>query len=225
MAIGRETLAWMCQNYRANGLPPIVRTPSPDPFEACVVLDAGAVGILAPYVETAEQVLALVGATKLRPLKGKRLRTVLASPDKLEPELKSYMAGRNADNLLFINIESVPAMDALDELLSVPGLDGIIIGPHDLSCSLALPEDYRNPTFKKAVKEIIRKACRKGKPVGIHFSEEPEMQIEWAQAGVDIVLHSSDISLFGKTLNNDIMKIKQALEGDVEVREYTGEVI
>ena len=64
--IGRETLSWMCRAYAAIGLPPIVRIPSPDPFEACKVLDGGACGIIAPYVETAEQVRELVGAVKGR---------------------------------------------------------------------------------------------------------------------------------------------------------------
>ena len=70
--IGRETLSWMCSTYAAMGLPPIVRIPSPSPVDACMVLDGGACGIIAPYVETAEQVRQLVGAVKLRPLKGRQ---------------------------------------------------------------------------------------------------------------------------------------------------------
>ena len=69
--LDREKLAWMCQAYHAVGLPPIVRITSPDPYEACVALDGGAVGIVAPYVETPEQVRELVGAVKKRPLKGR----------------------------------------------------------------------------------------------------------------------------------------------------------
>ena len=75
--IGRETLSWMCRACSAIGVPPVVRVPSPDPFEATKVLDGGAAGVIAPYVETAEQVRGLVGATRLRPLKGQRLQAAL----------------------------------------------------------------------------------------------------------------------------------------------------
>jgi 4-hydroxy-2-oxoheptanedioate aldolase len=223
MPLGRETLSWMCQTYKANDLPAIVRIPSPDPYQACIVLDGGAVGVLAPYVETVEQVKSLVGATKLRPLKGNKLNTALQSGE-LKSELRDYIEDRNTDNLLFINVESMPAVENLDKLLAVPGLDGIIIGPHDLSCSMDLPEEYSSTGFADVVSEIIDKVRKAGKPVGIHFSEEPEIQIHWARKGVNIILQSSDISLFGKALNNDISRIKNVL-GDSEVTEYKSEII
>ena len=223
--LGRETLSWMCQVYKANGLPAIVRTPSPDPYEACIALDGGAVGILAPYVETVEQVKALVGATKLRPLKGKKLDSALEQQAELNEVLSNYLENRNADNLLFINVESMPAVNKLDDLLAVPGLDGVIIGPHDLSCSIDKPEAYSSPEFKKVVVAIVNKARKAAKPVGIHFSEEPEVQIEWANKGVNIILQSSDISLFGKALNNDISKIKEALGEAGEISDFKAEII
>ena len=75
--LDRGTVAQMCLAYGALGLPPLVRTPSPDPYEACKVLDAGAAGVLAPYIEHPEQVSKLVGAAKMRPLKGQRLEAAL----------------------------------------------------------------------------------------------------------------------------------------------------
>ena len=210
--IGREKLSNMCQIYKALGLPPVVRIPSPDPFEACKVLDGGATGIMAPYIESADQVKTLVGATKLRPLKGIKLEEVLNNSLKMEETLEEYIRDRCINNLLWINIESVQAVENLDEIISVPGLDGVVIGPHDLSCSLNVPEDYKNPIFKKTVEKIIRQARDKNLSVGIHFSEEPQIQINWAKAGVNIILHSSDISLFGKALKNDVETIRQALD-------------
>src|SRR5262249_6912174 len=69
IAIDRTTLAWMCQTYRALGLAPLARIPSPDPYQATVALDNGASGVLAPYVETPEQARRVRGAGQLRPLK------------------------------------------------------------------------------------------------------------------------------------------------------------
>jgi 4-hydroxy-2-oxoheptanedioate aldolase len=217
--IDRTTLSWMCQVYKACGLPPLVRIPSPDPQQACKVLDGGASGILAPYIESAEQVRELVGAVKFRPLKGRRLKDVLKNQDSLESKLKDYLGDWNKDNFLIINIESVPALKNLEQILAEPGLDGIIIGPHDLSISLGLPEQYNHPRFEEAVKKIISKAREKGLGVGIHLSEGAEMQIKWAKEGVNIIVHSSDIILFQQRLKEDITDIRRALaEQDDEAK-------
>eukprot|EP01031_Cornospumella_fuschlensis_P020420 gene20420-25028_t len=130
--LDREKLAWMCQSYRAVGLPPIVRITSPDPYQACAVLDGGAAGIVARYLETAAQVRDLVGAVKKRPLKGQVLARHLAG-EALDPTLGDYVRNGAAARTLIVNIESVPAVEALDEILAVDGLDGVLIGPHDLS--------------------------------------------------------------------------------------------
>jgi len=212
--IDRTVLAQMCLAYNGLGLPPLVRIPSPDPHEARKVLGGGASGILAPYIESPEQVRELVGATKLRPLKGERLRDALQSRDSLEPQLKDYLRDWNKENFLMINIESVPAIERLDAILAEPGLDGVIIGPHDLSISLGLPEQYHDSRFEDAVGQIISKVREKGLAVGIHLSQEAELQIKWAKAGANIIMHSSDIALFGQRLTEDITAIRCALRDD-----------
>ncbi len=218
--IDRTTLAEMCQVYKAFGLPPLVRIPSPDPNEAYKVLDGGASGILAPYIESPEQVRELVGATKLRPLKGERLKEALQNQDSLGSELKNYLRNWNKDNFLIINVESVPALERLESILAEPGLDGVIIGPHDLSISLGLPEQYDNPRFEDAVRKIISTVREKGLGAGIHFSERPELQIKWAKAGANIIMHSSDIALFQQRLKGDIAAIRRALgEEDSTIKE------
>jgi 2-keto-3-deoxy-L-rhamnonate aldolase RhmA len=209
--IDRSDLAQMCLAYKALGLPPLVRIPSPDPYEACQVLDGGAMGVLAPYIEHPQQVQSLVGATKLRPLKGERLEEALRDRSCLGPELCEYLNRRNASNFLLVNIESVPAMQRLGQILAVPGLDGVIIGPHDLSVSLGVPEQYENPRFDKALEEIIREVRAKGLGVGVHFPQDPNLQIKWAPKGVNIILYSSDIRLFQQALAKDITTIRQAM--------------
>ena len=179
--LDREKLAWMCRAYRAEGLPPIVRITSPDPYEACVVLDGGASGIIAPYVESPEQVAALVGAVKKRPLKGRTLAEHLAGAA-LEPGLRDYVAKGAAARTLIVNIESRPALAALDEILAVDGLDGVLIGPHDLSTSLGVPEQYDHPKFLAACDEIITKARARSLGAGVH-AIYPKNRLDLRNAG------------------------------------------
>jgi 4-hydroxy-2-oxoheptanedioate aldolase len=222
--IDRVTLSWMCQAYRAVDLAPMVRIPEPDPYQACMALDGGASGVVAPYVETADQARALVGAVKFRPLKGRRLQNFLTAKERLEPELHTYLRERNADNFLVVNIESVPAMEALDDILSVAGLDGVLIGPHDLTCSLGIPEQYDHPRFKESVLQILAAARSKGLGFGVHFWGAPERQIEWARAGANLIMYHGDVSLFAQSLRKDLQKIKEALQDAAHQRSLPAEI-
>ncbi|MFP6886230.1 MAG: aldolase/citrate lyase family protein [Opitutales bacterium] len=223
--IGRETLSWMCRTYAAMGLPPIVRIPSPSPVDACKVLDGGACGIVAPYVESAEQVRKLVGAVKLRPLKGKLAETALLKPDAVDPQLRDYLDNFSSGNVLIVNIESVPAIENLDAILGVPGLDAVLIGPHDLSVSMEIPEQYRDPAFDKAVRDVIKRARDKNTSVGIHFWEGLDMEIEWAKAGANLIIHSGDISLFSSTLRKDLKEMREVLGNDTQLPNTKGATV
>lgn len=209
--LDRQTLSWICQTYQALGVPPVVRLPCNDSFEACKVLDAGAGGVIGPYVETADQVRGLAGAVKWRPLKGRRLQEALRDPNTMEPELREYLERRNGDKILIVNIESVPAIQNLDDICSVPGLDAVLIGPHDLSCSLGIPEKYDHPRFDEAVQTIFRIARKHRVGAGIHFWLGLDRELAWARAGGNLVMHSSDLAAFSRTLKSEIEQLRKGL--------------
>ena len=213
-ALSHTQVSWMCQTYSRMGLAPIVRIPSPDPNRASNVIDTGAVGVVAPYVESADQVQRLRGAVRLRPLKGEIRDHVLAS-SRIDETLDDYLKRRNDGHVLIVNIESTPAVAALDEILAVPGLDAVLIGPHDLSCSLGVPEQYDHPDFMKAVRTIFTKARTRNIGAGIHFTGDPTKQIEFLNAGANMLIHCADISLFARHLRRDLRTIKEAI-GDVD---------
>ena len=210
ISLTRKDLAEMCQTYAGRGIIPIVRVYKADHHLICQAIDAGAVGVVIPYVESVSDVQVLIGATKYRPLKGEKLNQYLEGKEKLTPELKSYLEKYNAGQLSIVNIESVPAIERLEELLSVPGLDGVFIGPHDLSVSMGIPEDYDHPEFVNAVREIIKTSKKFGLAVGIHFSEAIERQIFWVKEGINMVIHSSDYALFTQRLNKDLNLVRKS---------------
>jgi 2-keto-3-deoxy-L-rhamnonate aldolase RhmA len=213
--LDRNELALLCQMFKSISIVPIVRVPSPDAYRACQAIDGGAQGIVVPYIESRAQVAELVGAVKYRPLKGELLSAYLDGSKEIPPVLKEYVISSNSANICIANIESVPAMERLDEILSVPGLDGVFIGPHDLSVSLGLPEQYDHPVFEEAIKTIIHTTRAKGLHIGIHFSLEPERQIKWMKEGANIVVHSFDIALFLQRLLHDMHIIKVAAGDEV----------
>jgi 4-hydroxy-2-oxoheptanedioate aldolase len=208
----RVTLSWMCRTYRALGVVPVVRIPNADPYLACQLLDGGACGIVSAYTETPEEVRALAGATKYRPLKGARLERILNNPESVEPAMQAYMDERCADNILIANIESIPAMDNIDAILAIPGLDGVLVGPHDMTCNIGVPEQYQHPEFERVIAELIEKARAANVGVGAHFFWDTiDQEIAWAKSGANLLLHSGDISLFSRALSADLGTLRNAL--------------
>jgi 4-hydroxy-2-oxoheptanedioate aldolase len=208
----RQILSWMCRAYKGAAVAPLARIPSPDPFEASKVLDGGAAAVLAPYVETVEQVRALVGAVKHKPVKGQMPGAMLEG-DRACAAQSAYVAQYNAGRSLLINIESVPAIERLDELLAVEGLDGIVIGPHDLSVSLGVPEQWRHPRFVEAVETILGAARDHGLSAGIHmiYDEALDQYERWRDAGANLILHLADLLAFQFCLRRDLAAIRQTM--------------
>lgn len=218
-----DTLGWMCRAYRAAGINTIVRILKPDPFLATQALDSGAGTILAPYVEVPEQVLELVGAVKYSPLKGKKLKEILLGKEKPGAELEAYLKNHNKNNSLLLNIESTAGVMNMEKFFSVktfdgPGVDGIVIGPHDLSVSYELPGKYESREFIDLSCDIIRKARKYGLAAGGHNGSRGSLslQMEWVKAGANIIMHSSDVFMFADKYQDDINLIR-ALKGEKEI--------
>jgi 4-hydroxy-2-oxoheptanedioate aldolase len=213
-----ETLSWMCNAFKAAGVNPLVRILEPSPYLATQALDAGACTVLVPYVEEIEDVIALIGAVKYRPLKGKKLMRILHGEEKPSEELKQYLIHNNRNNSLVLNIESEKGVAMMNEYLAIqsldgPGVDGLMIGPHDLSTSYGMPEKYFSKEFLELTEGIIKNARAMGVAVGGHtgYRDSLDLQLEWAKMGATMLLHCSDAFLFANQLNNDLNKIKKLL--------------
>ena len=205
-----ETRGWMLRCYRAMGVAPIVRIPACTYQEAFLAVEHGAEGVIAPYIETVEEVQTLLAAVKYRPLKGAKLRAVLDGSEQLTPEEEAYFRKYNDGNLVLLNIESKVAVDNLERLL-LPGVDAVLIGPHDLSINLGIPEDYDNPLFEQYVSRVIEVCRARGVGVGNHSSWGVEAQIRWAKQGMSIVMYNSDVGKFVGGISADFAQVRQAL--------------
>jgi 4-hydroxy-2-oxoheptanedioate aldolase len=211
-----DILGWMCRAYSAVGINPVVRILEPSPFLATQALDAGAKAILVPYAENIEDIYNMVGAVKYRPLKGEKLNRILHGKEQPSAELAEYLKNQNKNNTLLLNIESQAGISNMKKFFSVqsvdgPGVDGIIIGPHDLSVSEEMPEKYADEEFISLTCEIIKKARASGIAAGGHtgFRGSLALQTEWAKAGANIILHSSDIFLFADKLQEEMNLIRE----------------
>ena len=222
--LDRGELERMCFAYKQLGLPPLVRIPRADAVLARAVIDAGACGVVASYMETVAEVHELRKGVKLKPLQGELLRTAMEAPEKFarsHARTKAYIEARQSSCALVVNVESQAAIDNLEAILAVPGVDAVLVGPHDLSCSLGVPEDFESPVFQKALETIFAKARKANVGAGIHMGMPPttagmtpDMATRWiTEYGCNVYIHAADVNLFATQLKRDLAQIKHTAGG------------
>ena len=196
MPVDRTETSALCHLYAGKGISPIVRIPLPSAVEATMALDAGAQGIVVPYIETVDQVREMVGAVHYRPAKGKQLKDFLSG--KREPTRKTteFLARFNRNNYLILGVESVAAYENLDKLIGIEGVDGVFIGPHDMTVSLEAPEEWDNPEFHRMIEDIVVRCRAANMGVGAHMSQHI-FPLERAQRlislGMNWLLDAADV--------------------------------
>jgi len=155
----------------AGGPAPFVRVPQASVENMKRALDAGAYGLLAPMINTREEAEQVVAWSKFPP-EGQRSFGSAYAGLSFNLSMAEYLRAANQQTVIAIQIESQLALNHLDEIFSVPGIDLAFVGPVDLSISLGLeplPENP-NPVFQQALAEIISAAGRHNLPLGIYCS-------------------------------------------------------
>ncbi|STW80265.1 2-keto-3-deoxy-L-rhamnonate aldolase [Klebsiella michiganensis] len=137
------------------------------------VLDIGARTLLIPMVDTAEQAREIVSATRYPPLGTRGVGAGVARAARWG-RVENYMAQANDELCLLIQVESKTALDNLDAILEVEGIDGVFIGPADLSASLGYPDNAGHPEVQRVIEQSIRRIRAAGKAAGF-LAVDPEM--------------------------------------------------
>jgi 2-dehydro-3-deoxyglucarate aldolase/4-hydroxy-2-oxoheptanedioate aldolase len=150
------------QAMAGGGATPIVRAPWNDFVTIKRILDAGAYGVLVPYVNTRQEAEAAVQACKYPPA---GIRGTAGSPRAAGygQNVSNYLPHASNQILILTAVETAEAVENLDEILAVPGLDGIFIGPMDLSASLGHMGNPGHPEVQVAIETIERKTLDAGK--------------------------------------------------------------
>ncbi len=172
--LGFETMQTMMQAMRGESCSPIIRVQWNDPVVIKRALDIGAHGVLIPWVNTREEAEAAVAACKYPPRGirgcGPRRAGLVGGRD--------YIATANDSLLVAVQIETAMAVENIDEILAVDGVDTVYIGPVDLSMSMfGAPGKWDEPSFQAAFDRVLEASARAGKPAGMYCGAD---NIEWA---------------------------------------------
>ena len=176
------------------GIAPLVRVPHPAPDAIRQALDAGAHGVVVPYCEDPEEGRQCLAAARYRPLKGRRLAETIRNGGPTDPVTRAYLEEYNRHSFFVTMIESAPALANLEAILAVEGIDAVFIGPHDLTVSLDLAEQYEHPTVQGAIATIIDTCNARGIPAGTQWWNTDLVRRELARGG-RFVLYSNDLNM------------------------------
>jgi 2-keto-3-deoxy-L-rhamnonate aldolase RhmA len=206
---------------KAAGKTVIVRVPEPNPLWVAEAVDAGADGVLVPYCESVEDVRACAWKLQVHPLKGEYFDRVAQGGDYPSPKSKAYLEKRNANRLFILGIESKPAVDNLEALVTAGPIDGVFVGPNDMTTSLGIPDEVDNPIYIDVLKKIIAVSESHGKPVMIH-QQTMETSKKAIELGARWILHSTDASFIRNGVNSDFAALREIASKKWEVASAKG---
>ena len=164
--VGIDTIKQQVRYARGAGIVPLVRVPRCERHLVSTVLDAGVLGVMVPFMESAAQAREFVSWCRYRPEGVRGLAFGFAHDDYTEGAVAPKMAAANGAILTIALIESAKGAENAAEILATPGIDLGWIGHFDLSNSLGLTEQFSHPTYLAAVAGIEAAARAAGKPLG-----------------------------------------------------------
>ena len=201
-----QTAVAMLQGISTTGVMPLARVPWNDPARLMKILDAGAYGVICPMINTRAQAEALVAACKYAP-RGYRSwgpvrASIYAGSD--------YGDHANDDLIVMPMIETAEAVKNIDEILSVPGVDAVYVGPSDLSLTLGCKPrlDQTDPPVVEAQQRIVDACKRHGVVAGIH-NATAAYALQMIAAGYQFVTLASDSRFLAAKAAEEVAAVRK----------------
>lgn len=182
------------------------------------VLDIGAQTLLIPMVDSAEQARQVVSATRYPPLGERGVGASVARAARWG-RIENYMAQANESLCLLVQVESKTALENLDAILDVEGIDGVFIGPADLSASLGYPDNAGHPEVQRIIEASIRRIRAAGKAAGF-LAVDPAMAQKCLQWGANFVAVGVDTMLYTEALDSRLAMFRSGSSGQTMKTSY-----
>jgi len=202
--IGYDVMLPMLQAVSTAGVPSFVRVPWNEPGTIMKALDAGAGGVIVPMVNSAEDAKAVVGACRYPPDGFRSMgptRARLVDIEWRQP-------------ICVVMVETVQAVSVVDDILSVPGIDAVFVGPNDLAVSAGLESSYegRDPRHRQMIEKIAASAREHKVTAGI-MCGSPEVAKQWHDAGYQMLALEADTRLLMNSSEQIAQRARKLLGG------------
>jgi 2-keto-3-deoxy-L-rhamnonate aldolase RhmA len=189
---GTMEVVQMLQALSATRLVPVVRVAWNDPVLVKRVLDAGAATVMFPYVQSAEEAQRAVASVRFPP-EGVRGMAGMSRASRFGT-VPGYLKTANQHVATIVQIETGAALEALEAIAAVDGVDALFIGPADLTGSLGHAGEFTHPEVVEAMSNAVQRAHDAGRPIGT-LGGDPTQVAQYRAMGFDFVAVSSDLGL------------------------------
>ena len=180
---------------RATGVSSIVRVGSKEEWPILRALDIGSDGVQVPQVNTKLDAEMVVEASKYSPLGNRGVSIFTRAGKYFSTEGVNHTEEQNARTMVIVHIEGEEGLNNLDSIMEVNGIDVLFLGPYDISQSLGVPGDVRNPIVEKALKNASDKARKNGRVVG-SYAKDVEMAKWLIDQGVQYLSINVDATIY-----------------------------
>lgn len=201
-----DNLLNVVQMARSYGISPILRTRDSEYHLVANLLDSGADGLIVPRVETRAQAERLVSYAKFPPM-GIRGCGTTATLDYKSEDWRQALPWLNEQTLLITQVESPQAIENLPEVVRLPGIDVILVGPLDLSIRLGVPGQFADPTFIAAIDKVIAICQAAGKPCGI-VMPNPDACKPWWEKGMRFFSCGNDTGMLAGVAAGNVKGVR-----------------
>lgn len=197
----------LCRAADGVGLAPVIRVSKNDPAQIQRALDIGSAGVQVPQIETFSDASACVKASKYSPLgsRGLSFATRAGMYTAAGTQITDQL---NQESLVVVHVEGKPGVENIGDIVSVPHIDVIFLGPYDLSQSLGIPGQVQDPRVIDLMEQCITKIRNADIAVGT-FADNPEIAQQWIDKGIQYIGLSVDVSIFFKACKNLVNAVKK----------------
>ncbi|MEM3832312.1 MAG: aldolase/citrate lyase family protein [Thermoprotei archaeon] len=185
-------IEFLMMAIKNNTIAPIVRVPWNDFVVIKQALDIGAQGLIVPYVNNKDEAVRVIKATRYPP-EGIRGVGPRRCANYGFTNVKEYFKQANKEIIVIVQIETVEAVENVDEILPVDGINGVFIGPNDLSASLGIFREFDNPRYINALNKVLNAAKSMNKIAGI-MAQSTDDALSKTKKGFNFISLSHDLS-------------------------------
>lgn len=207
---GHEQLGYLIASTKATGMAPLVRVANIDYPLMARPMDMGAMGLMIPRVETRAQVETVIRAMKYPPVGERGVGLGLAHDDYTGGDVHAKLRSANHESLVIIQVETALAIENLEAMLSVPGVDVAWVGHFDLSVSLGIPGNFEHSRFVDAIERVVAVCGQHGIAPGV-MGGSVAMAQEWMARGFRAIAYSGDVWLLQNALREGLRQLRESV--------------
>jgi len=206
--ISMQSAQNMIRAAETVNITPVIRVSDNDEPLILRALDIGAQGIEIPQINSKSQAIKAVKSVKYAPQGERGVCRYVRAANYSSLDKFKYFQSANEETMIIAHIEGVEGINNLDEILSVPGIDVIFIGPYDLSQSLGMPGQVSHSLVVKKMKEVVIK-CRENDIAVGTFADDIQTAKKWISLGIQYMSFSVDVGILYEVSKQIVEKLKK----------------